>query len=72
MECIVKFSHTPATVIFRRSIAYASKTYTNKNGRLRAKFKDENDPLLQAAINAASLRLQETHQPGNPIFLFFL
>lgn len=72
MECIVGFSHTPATVIFNRSrsVAYASKTYPNKIGRLRAKVNDENDPLLQTAINAASLRLQETHQPGKPISLF--
>ncbi|PON55308.1 Leucine carboxyl methyltransferase [Trema orientale] len=35
---------------------------------LRAKVNDENDPLLQAAIKAASLRLQETHQP-EPLFL---
>ncbi|KAM6558360.1 hypothetical protein CsatA_027599 [Cannabis sativa] len=64
---ILGFSHNPATVFFNKSIPYASKTSTSKNGSFRAKSNDENDPLLQAAINAASLRLQETLQP-EPLF----
>ncbi|KAF4384869.1 hypothetical protein G4B88_000265 [Cannabis sativa] len=53
---ILGFSHNPATVFFNKSIPYASKTSTTKNGSFRAKPNDENDPLLQAAINAASLQ----------------
>ncbi|KAL5561444.1 hypothetical protein UlMin_031191 [Ulmus minor] len=60
-------SHTPATAIFGRSIVNPSKT--NRNGKFfRAKLNDEDDPLLQAAINAASLRFQETHRP-EPLIL---
>ncbi|KAF4366667.1 hypothetical protein G4B88_010742 [Cannabis sativa] len=66
---ILGFSHNPTTVFFNKSIPYASKTSTSKNGSFRAKSNDENDPLLQAAINAASLRLQETLQPGKSISL---
>ncbi|XP_062088856.1 O-methyltransferase 1, chloroplastic [Humulus lupulus] len=64
---VVGFSHNPANVIFRQSIAYTSKICASKNGSLRAKVNDEYDPLLQAAISAASLRLQETLQP-EPLF----
>lgn len=68
MECFAGFSHTPPTVIFRRSINYDASSKRAKTVCLRAKIDDENDPLLQAAIAAASLRLQETFRP-EPLFL---
>ncbi|GMN37976.1 hypothetical protein TIFTF001_007259 [Ficus carica] len=69
MECFAGFSHTLPTIIFRRSINYDASSKRAKTVCLRAKIDDENDPLLQAAIAAASLRLQETFRPGKPIFL---
>lgn len=69
MECLLGFSHATPTFIFRPSLTRASKT--NRNGVLRAKLHDTNDPLLQAAINAASRRFHETHRPGISIFFFF-
>lgn len=47
-----------------------AKTFeAKKSGRLRAKLKDDDDPLLQAAIHGASLRFRETHRPGSPALL---
>lgn len=68
MECVVGLSHAPVADFFRRSVTFCSKTC--RIGRIRAKVNDDNDPLLQTAINSASLRYQETHRTGNPIFLF--
>ncbi|KAJ6729442.1 hypothetical protein OIU85_020366 [Salix viminalis] len=59
MEGLMGFVRSPAaTPIVRRSLFYASKS--KKNSWLRAKLNAENDPLLQAATSAASLRF-----PGN-------
>ncbi|XP_015891959.2 O-methyltransferase 1, chloroplastic isoform X2 [Ziziphus jujuba] len=67
MECFLSFSHAPPTTsILRRSVTHASKT--NRNGWLRAKLHEDDDPLFRAAINAASLRFQETHRP-EPLFV---
>lgn len=54
------------TVIVHPSLARTCKA--KKTGRLRAKLKDDDDPLLQAAIHGASLRFQETFRPGKPTF----
>ncbi|KAF3436459.1 hypothetical protein FNV43_RR23551 [Rhamnella rubrinervis] len=62
MECLLGFSHATPTFVFRPSITRASKT--NRNGVLRAKLHDTNDPLLQAAINAASQPLFVDHYAG--------
>ncbi|XP_058200106.1 O-methyltransferase 1, chloroplastic [Rhododendron vialii] len=56
-----------ASAIVRLPLTSASKKL--RNCGLRAKLNDdEDDPLLQAAINRASLRLQETRRP-DPLFL---
>lgn len=54
----------PAAIL-RQPLSIASK---KKISVLRAKLSDNDDPLLQTAINAASLRFQETHRP-EPLFL---
>ncbi|KDP28170.1 hypothetical protein JCGZ_13941 [Jatropha curcas] len=53
--------------IVRRPTAICASS-ERRNGWLRAKINGETDPLLQAAIYAASLRFQETHRP-EPLFL---
>ena len=72
MEGLMGFVRSPAaTPIVRRSLFYASKS--KKNSWLRAKLNAENDPLLQAATSAASLRFQEIHRPGKPLlFICYL
>ncbi|XP_065860461.1 O-methyltransferase 1, chloroplastic [Euphorbia lathyris] len=64
--CSVGVVHLAPTIISRRPSIYASNA--RKNSWLRAKINGEADPLLQAAIKAASLRFQETHRP-EPLFL---
>lgn len=59
------FARAPATTILRPPLTCASK---KKVSGLRAKLSDDNDPLLQTAINSASLRFQETHRP-EPLFV---
>lgn len=54
------------TVVVHPSLARTCKA--KKTGRLRAKLKDDDDPLLQAAIHGASLRFQETFRP-EPLFI---
>ncbi|XP_057963908.1 O-methyltransferase 1, chloroplastic isoform X2 [Malania oleifera] len=68
MECLVGFAPGgTAAAPVRPSLICASKT--RKNGfLLRAKLNGEDDPLVQAAINAATVRFQETNQP-EPLFL---
>ena len=72
MEGLMGFVRSPAvSPIVRRSLFYASKS--KKNNWLRAKLNAENDPLLQAATSAASLRFQEMHRPGKPLlFICYL
>ncbi|XP_059438931.1 O-methyltransferase 1, chloroplastic [Corylus avellana] len=65
MDSLVGFAHAPATAILRPPSTCASKKKING---LRAKLSDDNDSLLQTAINAASLRFQETHRP-EPLFV---
>lgn len=55
MECLSRFC------VVRPPL----RTPVRKNRWVGAKLNDEADPLLQSAINAASLRLRETHRPGN-------
>ncbi|KAH0978257.1 hypothetical protein GBA52_027976 [Prunus armeniaca] len=72
MDCFVGFAHAPATAIFRRPVTYTtSRTYRNGGLRLRAKLVEENDPLLQSALDSASLRFRETHRPGKPVSSVF-
>lgn len=67
MEGLLGFVRSPAaTPIVSPSLFYASKS--KKNSWLRAKLNAENDPLLQAATSAASLRFQEMHRP-EPLFV---
>ncbi|KAH7518580.1 hypothetical protein FEM48_Zijuj09G0186500 [Ziziphus jujuba var. spinosa] len=55
MECFLSFSHAPPTTsILRRSVTHASKT--NRNGWLRAKLHEDDDPLLRAATNVMGMR----------------
>lgn len=68
MDRIVGFARAPATAILRPPSTFASKKKING---LRAKLSDDNDPLLQTAINAASLRFQETRRLGKLITLSF-
>ncbi|KAH7521736.1 hypothetical protein FEM48_Zijuj07G0064200 [Ziziphus jujuba var. spinosa] len=50
MECFLSFSHAPPTTsILHRSVTHASKT--NRNGWLRAKLHEDDDPLHRAATN---------------------
>ena len=72
MEGLLGFVRSPAaTPIVSPSLFYASKS--KKNSWLRAKLNAENDPLLQAATSAASLRFQEMHRPGKPLlFISYL
>lgn len=56
----------PTALVCRPSLVYSSKV--KRNLRLRAKLSYENDPLLQSAMDAASLRFQETHRP-EPLFV---
>ncbi|GLU03739.1 hypothetical protein SLE2022_209230 [Rubroshorea leprosula] len=59
MELLFGYGHIP--IPFRPPLVYSSKVKIHAG--LRAKLSYENDPLLQAAMNAASLRYQETHRP---------
>lgn len=59
------FARAPATAILRPPSTCTSKKKVNG---LRAKLSDGNDPLLQTATSAASLRFQETHRP-EPLFV---
>jgi hypothetical protein len=71
MEGLLGFVRSPAaTPIVSPSLFYASKS--KKNSWLRAKLNAENDPLLQAATSAASLRFQEMHRPGKPLLFISL
>ncbi|GLT47192.1 hypothetical protein SLA2020_209040 [Shorea laevis] len=51
---------------FRPPLVYSFKV--KRHVRLRAQLSYENDPLLQAAMNAASFRYQETHR-SEPLFV---
>ncbi|KAG8663538.1 hypothetical protein MANES_01G219800v8 [Manihot esculenta] len=65
--CFLGILHSlPPIATVRPPAIYASNT--RRNGWLRAKINGESDPLLEAAMNAASLRFQETHRP-EPLFL---
>ncbi|KAK9983701.1 hypothetical protein SO802_033226 [Lithocarpus litseifolius] len=65
MEALLRFTRPPAIAILRPPLTCSSK---KRVSGLRAKLDDSTDPLLQAAINSASLRYQETHRP-DPLFL---
>ncbi|KAJ4727696.1 S-adenosyl-L-methionine-dependent methyltransferases superfamily protein [Melia azedarach] len=68
METLLRFASAPAVSTIS-NVRLNDKTKIKKNGvLLRAKLEDDHDPLLQAAINAASLRFQETHRP-EPLFV---
>ncbi|GKV22149.1 hypothetical protein SLEP1_g32040 [Rubroshorea leprosula] len=64
MELLLGYRAVPFPL--RPPLVYSSKL--KRNVGLRAKLSYENDPLLQAAMNAASLRYQETHRP-EPLFV---
>ncbi|KAF8387873.1 hypothetical protein HHK36_026535 [Tetracentron sinense] len=66
MGCFAAFAPAAASATVRPPLTCASRK--KGNGALRAKLNDENDPFLQAAINRASLRFQETQRP-EPLFL---
>lgn len=65
MESLLGFACSLPTAILRPPLTCASKKKING---LRAKLSDDNDPLLQTSIKAASLRFQETHRP-EPLFV---
>lgn len=68
MECLLRFANAPAVATIS-TLRFNDKSKTKKHGVvLRAKLDGENDPLLQSAVNAASLRFQETHRP-EPLFV---
>lgn len=51
--------HFPATALrLRRYPKSAARS-------VRAELREENDPLIQSAIDSASLRLRETNRTGN-------
>ncbi|XP_039001209.1 putative S-adenosyl-L-methionine-dependent methyltransferase MMAR_0539 isoform X1 [Hibiscus syriacus] len=54
------------------AVLFLSNTQRKKKQRnacsIRAQLSDDNDPLLQSAINSASLRFQETRRP-DPLFV---
>lgn len=64
MEALLRFTRPPAIAILRPPLTCTSK---KRVSGLRAKLDDSTDPLLQAAINSASLRYQEAHRPGKLI-----
>ncbi|XVF32786.1 hypothetical protein REPUB_Repub17cG0112600 [Reevesia pubescens] len=68
MECLLRFACVP--VAPTAILPFPSNTQKKKrNGWLfRAQLSDENDPLLQSAINSASLRFHETHR-RDPLFV---
>ncbi|KAM2672614.1 hypothetical protein EV1_008281 [Malus domestica] len=70
MDCLAGVAHAPATAILRRPVLYTTSRRGDRNGglKLRAKIVEENDPLLQSAIDSASLRFRETHRP-KPLFV---
>ncbi|KAB2605125.1 hypothetical protein D8674_004842 [Pyrus ussuriensis x Pyrus communis] len=70
MDCLAGVAHAPAAAILRRSVLYTTSRRGDRNGglKLRAKIVEENDPLLQSAIDSASLRFRETHRP-KPLFV---
>ena len=73
MECLLRFACAPAPLT--AIVSFPSNTQKKKrNGWFfRAQLSDENDPLLQSAVNSASLRFHETHRRGkqNPNSLYF-
>ncbi|PSR89517.1 S-adenosyl-L-methionine-dependent methyltransferase [Actinidia chinensis var. chinensis] len=67
MECLAALAPAVATAIVRHPLTCASNK--RKNGWCKAKLNDDqDDPLLQAAINRASLRFRETRRP-DPLFI---
>ncbi|KAL5795623.1 hypothetical protein ACOSQ2_000443 [Xanthoceras sorbifolium] len=69
MECLSRFGNAPVVFTVSNLRFKFKTTKTEKSGLLlKAKLNDGCDPLLQAAINAASLRFQETHRP-EPLFV---
>ncbi|EOX95103.1 S-adenosyl-L-methionine-dependent methyltransferases superfamily protein [Theobroma cacao] len=71
MECLLRFacSPPPPTAIVPPSLPFPLNTKKKRNGWLfRAKLSDDNDPLLQSAMDSASLRFHETHRP-EPLFV---
>ncbi|KAM7254687.1 hypothetical protein ACFE04_019928 [Oxalis oulophora] len=71
-KCVERFTHTSHFSILQPSLPpyYAASASKNKNVAftLKSKLDDEYEPLLKSALNAASLRLQETHQ-SEPLFV---
>ncbi|KAB2052665.1 hypothetical protein ES319_A12G138300v1 [Gossypium barbadense] len=74
MQCALKFacSAAPPSSASIAPLLFPN-THNNKkklrNGcSIRAELSDDNDPLLQAAINSASLRFHETHRQ-DPLFI---
>ncbi|KAB1205282.1 hypothetical protein CJ030_MR7G012082 [Morella rubra] len=61
MESLVGCARAAATGISRPPLTCASRKKING---LKAKLRDDNDPLLQTTINAVSLRSQATHRSG--------
>ncbi|KAK3194120.1 hypothetical protein Dsin_025430 [Dipteronia sinensis] len=69
MECLSRIGSAPAIATVSNVRFKFKTTKTKRSGLwLKAKVNDECDPLLQSAINAASLRFQETHRP-EPLFV---
>ncbi|XP_021280859.1 uncharacterized protein LOC110414120 isoform X2 [Herrania umbratica] len=71
MECLLRFACAPPppTAIVTPSLPFPLDTKKKRNGWLfRAKLSDDNDPLLQSAMDSASLRFHETHRP-EPLFV---
>lgn len=66
MACLVGLAPTATASTALPSLTFTAKK--KRNGELRAKRDDADDPLFQTAIASASLRFQETHQP-EPLFV---
>uniref|UniRef100_A0A7C9AU41 Uncharacterized protein n=1 Tax=Opuntia streptacantha TaxID=393608 RepID=A0A7C9AU41_OPUST len=66
MECVRSFAHLSSIAAFPQALRRATKP-KKSSCRVTAKLNSNDDPLLQAAIHAATLRFQETHRP-EPLF----
>jgi len=71
MECVRSFAHLSSIAAFPQALRRATKP-KKSSCRVTAKLNSNDDPLLQAAIHAATLRFQETHRPGMSFSLISL
>ncbi|XP_042517439.1 O-methyltransferase 1, chloroplastic isoform X2 [Macadamia integrifolia] len=65
MRCLCLFPAAAVILVRPQLSRFSAK---KRHGRLTAQLRNHDDPLLQAAIDAASLRFEETCKP-EPLFL---